>query len=108
MLCTSSCRCRVLVESYTYEQCPLITGVFGYSQTVQTYTHARTQLHLVRVSLARAYTTKINTTQGFIQFIHSTVIFSLSSLHAPAGVSVQVDLNAIVRAFPSAVGNDKN
>ena len=65
MLFASCCarRCRVIVVSYTYEQCPLVAGVLGYNQRVQTYMDAHTQLHLVRVSLARAYTAKIHTTR---------------------------------------------
>ena len=46
------------VVLYMYEQCPLVAGVLGYNQKVQIYTHAHTQLHLVRASLARTYTAK--------------------------------------------------
>ena len=33
-------------------------GLGVYNQEVETYTHAHTQLHLVRASLARTYTAK--------------------------------------------------
>ena len=93
--CTSCCRCRVIVVSYTYEKCLLVVGVWGYNQRVQTHTHAHTQLHLVRVSLSRPYTAKINTTRGIYP-----VYWQYGHLQSQLTACTSVDLNAIPAVFP--------
>ena len=59
VLYTSYCRCRVIVVSYTYEQCLLVAGFFLCVYTIQGFRLTRLQKHIGRTS-------KINTTRDIL------------------------------------------